>query len=307
MELVLRMMGFALGIVLVVKGGDAFVDAAGGLARGLGVPTFLVGATVVSLATTLPEIMVSVLAASQGKVEMAVGNALGSVSANTALILATGMVMLPGADLGKGLKIPCLLLLAAVGILWGACLDGQLAVWGSLLLAAVCMAFLGYNIHRASRGGQAEKTGTAGQWVWRFLLGAAGIVAGSQLLVSGGEGIALFLGVPERVIAVTLLAAGTGLPELVTTLTAIKKGEAALSVGNIIGANIIDLTLILPLSALASGEKLPISAQNLQTDLPGCAALVAVGAMPLLFRGKSSRIQGAVLWVLYLCWLLCMV
>ncbi len=307
MELLLGMLGFALGILLVVKGGDAFVEAAGGLARGLGLPTFLVGATVVSLATTLPEITVSVLAASQGKVEMAVGNALGSVSANTALILATGMVMLPGADLGKGLKVPCLMLLAAIGTLWISCAGGNLTGWGSILLAAICGGFLGYNIHRASRGGGEEPTGGAGQWIWKFLLGAAGIVAGSQLLVTGGERIALFLGVPERIIAVTLLAVGTSLPELVTTLTAIKKGEAALSVGNIIGANIIDLTLILPLSALASGTGLPISGQNLQTDFPGCAAVLAVAAIPLLVRGRSSRVQGVLLWVLYLCWLLCMI
>ncbi|MBE6916618.1 MAG: sodium:calcium antiporter [Ruminococcaceae bacterium] len=295
----------ALGILLVVKGGDAFVEAAGGLARGLGLPSFLVGATVVSLATTLPEILVSVLAASRGKVDMAIGNALGSVTANTAMVLASGMVLLPGAEVGKGMKIPCLLLLGAIGTLWGACLSGALTWWGAMSLGAICVSFLGYNVHQAKKELGEEKQSDAGKWVWKFLLGAAAIVGGSHFLVTGGSGIAAFFGVPERIIAVTLLAVGTGLPELVTTLAAVKKGEAALSIGNIIGANIIDLTLILPLCSMASHGILPISRQNLTIDLPGCALALLVAVLPLILRGKSSRIAGVLLWLLYGGYLMC--
>lgn len=307
MELFWSMFSFALGIVLVVKGGDVFVEAAGGLAKGMGLPPFLVGATVVSLATTLPEIMVSVLAATQGKTDMAVGNALGSVMANTAMILATSMVLLPGAELGKKLKVPCILLLAALAVLWGACASGTLQWWGAVLLGLVCIGFLGYNVARASGERTEEGAEQAGKWVWKFLLGAAAIVGGSHLLVTGGSGIAAFFGVPERIIAVTLLAVGTSLPELVTTLTAIKKGEAALCVGNIVGANIIDLSLILPLSSIASGGGLPLSQQNLWIDLPATAAVLLVAAVPMFLRGKNSRVQGVLLWVLYACYLLCTV
>lgn len=307
MGLFWSVMGFALGIVLVVKGGDAFVEAAGGLARGLGLPSFLVGATVVSLATTLPEIMVSVLAAANGKVDMAVGNALGSVTANTAMILATGMVLLPGAKPGKNLKIPCMLLLAAVAALWASCAGGQLVWWGSVLLGAVCVGFLGYNVACASKEITEEGKEHAGAQVWKFLLGAAAIVGGSQLLVTGGSGVAAFFGVPERIIAVTLLAVGTSLPELVTTLTAIRKGEAALCIGNIIGANIIDLSLILPLCGAVSRGALPLSEQNLMTDLPATALVLAVAAVPMLMRGKSSRVQGVLLWILYGFYLMCIV
>lgn len=299
--------GFALGIFLVVKGGEAFVEAAGGLARGLGLPSFLVGATVVSLATTLPEIMVSVLAAAQGKVDMAVGNALGSVTANTAMILASGMVLLPGAALGRNLKIPCLLLLSAIGVLWGACARGKLEAWDALLLAAVCAGFLGYNVRCASKERGEECGERAGEWVWRFLLGAAAIVGGSHLLVVGGSGIASAFGVPERIVAVTLLAVGTSLPELVTTLAAVKKGEAALCVGNIVGANIIDLSLILPLCSAVSGGGLPLSEQNLMIDLPATAVVLAVAAIPMLVCGKNSRVQGVLLWILYACYLVCTV
>ena len=295
-----------LGIVLVVKGGDAFVEAAGGLARGLGLPAFLVGATVVSLATTLPEILVSVLAAAQGKVDMAVGNALGSVTANTAMILASGMVLLPGVDLGKGLKIPCLLLVGAIGVLWGACTGGALAWWGVVLLGGICVGFLVYNVQRGKKEMQPEQKEDAGRWVWRFLLGAAAIVGGSHFLVTGGSGLAGLLGVPERMIAVTLLAVGTSLPELVTTLAAVKKGELALSIGNVVGANIIDLTLILPLCSAASGGTIPISQQNLWVDLPACAAVLLTASAPLLLRRKSHRVTGVLLWLLYGCYLVCM-
>ena len=307
MELIWSLAGFLLGIGLVVKGGDVFVEAAGGLARGLGLPSFLVGATVVSLATTLPEIMVSVLAAAHGKVDMAVGNALGSVTANTAMILATAMVLLPEVVLGKGLKIPCALLLSAVAVLWISCISGQLAWWGTVFLGVICVGFLGYNVRCASKEMSEEGKTYAAAYVWKFLLGAAAIVGGSQLLVTGGSGIAGFFGVPERIIAVTLLAVGTSLPELVTTLTAVKKGEAALCVGNIVGANIIDLTLILPLCSAVSKGALPLSQQNLLTDLPGAALVLAVAAIPMLLRGKSSRVQGVLLWLLYMLYLLCVV
>lgn len=306
MELFLSLVGFALGIILVVKGGDIFVEAAGGLARGLGLPSFLVGATVVSLATTLPEIMVSVLAAVHGKADMAVGNALGSVTANTAMILATGMVLMP-TELGKELRLPCGLLLAAVAVLWASCIGGQLAWWGTVLLGAVCVGFLGHNVRCASKEISEEGREYAGAYVWKFLLGAAAIIGGSQLLVTGGSGIAGFFGVPERIIAVTLLAVGTSLPELVTTLTAVRKGEAALCVGNIVGANIIDLSLILPLCSAASKGTLPLLQQNLTIDLPVTALVLAVAAIPMLLRGKSSRAQGVLLWILYGLYLLCVV
>lgn len=306
MELFLSLVGFALGIILVVKGGDIFVEAAGGLARGLGLPSFLVGATVVSLATTLPEIMVSVLAAVHGKADMAVGNALGSVTANTAMILATGMVLMP-TELGKELRLPCGLLLAAVAVLWASCIGGQLAWWGTVLLGAVCVGFLGHNVRCASKEISEEGREYAGAYVWKFLLGAAAIIGGSQLLVTGGSGIAGFFGVPERIIAVTLLAVGTSLPELVTTLTAVRKGEAALSVGNIVGANIIDLSLILPLCSATSKGTLPLLQQNLTIDLPVTALVLAVAAIPMLLRGKSSRAQGVLLWILYGLYLLCVV
>ena len=132
-----------------------------------------------------------------------------------------------------------------------------------------------------------------------FALGAAAIVLGSNLLINGGSSIAAALGVPERVIAITMVAIGTSLPELVTTITAIRKRQAHLSAGNIIGANIIDLALILPICSLVSGGTFAVSAASLSVDFPVCFALVLIAMVPLLIRQKASRAQGVLLLICY--------
>ena len=135
--------------------------------------------------------------------------------------------------------------------------------------------------------------------VGKFLLAAAAIILGSRFMVDNGSRIAVLLGVPERIVALTLVAIGTSLPELVTTLTAIVKKESALSIGNIIGANIIDLSLILPISSLAAGEPLPVSAQSLKMDLPACLLISLMAMLPLMLRERASKLQGAVLMAAY--------
>lgn len=304
MALWLALALFVVGIVLVIKGGDWFVDAAGWIARALGVPTFVIGASIVSLATTMPEMIVSLIAAADGKTDMAVGNAIGSVTANTGLILAVAMsfmavTMERGRYMGQ-----CLILALAAGILWMGCDTGTLEPWAGVFLAILFLAFMINNLTAAkAQRGAAEKSpvqkGDAGRNVALFVFGAAGIVLGSECLVHGGSAIAGALGVPERVIAVTMVAIGTSLPELVTALTAIRKKEAGLSVGNIIGANIIDLTLILPLCSLISGRALPVSAASIRYDLPACLLITAAALVPLLIRQKGSKPQGILLLAIY--------
>ncbi|MCD7845927.1 MAG: sodium:calcium antiporter, partial [Oscillospiraceae bacterium] len=237
MALWLGLILFAAGILLVVKGGDWFVDAAERIAQGLGVPTFIIGATVVSLATTMPEMIVSVLSAVQGKTDMAVGNAVGSVTANTALILGLAMVFMPVVLPRRDYLGQCLLLISAAAVLLAGCGNGYLTIWASVALISMLLAFMERTIRTAAREREAahgpEKAAKMGHSGGLFLLGAAAIVGGSQLLVRSGAAIAAALGAPERVITVTMMAVGTSLPELATTITAIRKGEAGLSVGNI--------------------------------------------------------------------------
>lgn len=296
---------FALGVLLVVKGGDVFVDAAAWIARASGIPAFIVGATIVSVATTLPEMLVSMLAAAMGKTEMAVGNAVGSVTANTGLILAVGMLFLCMACPRAQYARQCLLLAGAAGVLWLGCRGGSLHPAAAVGLLLIFALFVGENVRQARgdrAGGGASRPERltitrrdAGINFVKFVLGAGCIVAGSQLLVNAGGEIALLFGVPERTIAVTLVAVGTSLPELVTMLSAVVKRESGISAGNIIGANVIDLSLILPLCGVAGGRALPVSAQSLALDIPVCAGMVLLAILPMLVRQRTSRVQGAVL------------
>ncbi|MCI2106754.1 MAG: calcium/sodium antiporter [Intestinimonas sp.] len=295
---------FAVGVVLIVKGGDWFVDAASWIAEVSGIPKFIVGATIVSLATTMPEMIVSLMAAAGNKVDMAVGNAVGSVSANTGLILAISVLCIPAAASRSYYLIKCLLLLASTAVLLLASTEGVLQVWGSVLLVLLFVIFVGENLRSArltteNSTRSVPKRGELKKNMVGFLLGAAGIVIGSRLLISSGSAIAAVLGVPERIIAITLVAIGTSLPELITTLTAIAKKQSSLSVGNILGANIIDVTLILPLCSLISGKTLPLSRQSVALDLPACLLICAVGVVPILIWQKFTRVQGLCLLATY--------
>lgn len=296
---------FALGVILVVKGGDLFVDAASAIAKASGVPTFIIGATIVSVATTLPELMVSAIAAGEGKVEMTVGNAVGSVTANTGLILAIAMLFMQIKCRRKEYLRQTVILIGAALILYVSCKPGYLPAWGAVMLAAVFAIFLYDNISTARKASsvrvEARTKGKIGAGnILKFILGAACIVAGSHILVSSGGELAAYFGIPERVIALTMISIGTSLPELVTTITAIVKKEAALSVGNLIGANILDIAMVLPVCTLITGGRLPISGQMVCWDIPVCLLILGVAFLPMLVREKASKLQGFALLALYL-------
>lgn len=301
---------FLVGLVLIVKGGDAFVDAATWMAEVSGIPQFVIGATIVSVATTLPEMLVSVIAAAGGSVDMAIGNAIGSVTANTGLILAIAILCMPGVARRGDYLIKSLLLIACVGTLILFTRSGVLSPVGSVILVALFVAFLAENLYSARRGSAArdEQRPRADRSslvrnIAMFVLGAAGIVAGAQLLVNSSQEMAIRLNVPEIVIAVTIVAVGTSLPELVTTITAILKKQASLSAGNVIGANLIDTALILPICSAVSGQALPIGAQSLSLDFPFCMAVTLVALVPTLITQKFQRWQGVALLGIYILYL----
>ncbi len=305
MDMFICLLLFAVGIALVVKGGDAFVDAASWIAKAMDIPTFIIGATIVSLATTMPEMIVSVMAAADGKVDMAIGNAVGSVIANTGLIMAVAMVAMSIPCSREKYLPQCLLLIAASAVLLIGCQGGRLGIGWSLALIVIFLLFMGENLRQAKSEMKSvqdhqsvDRKAMAGN-IAKFLIAAAAIVLGSRFMVDNGSRIAYLLGVPERIVALTLVAIGTSLPELVTTITAIVKKESALSIGNIIGANIIDLSLILPISSLAAGEPLPVSAQSLAMDLPACLLISLLAMLPLIFRQRACRLQGAALLAAY--------
>ena len=300
---------FLVGLVLIVKGGDWFLDGAVWIAEATGVPRFIIGATIVSLATTLPELTVSVTGVLQGEVDLAVGNAVGSVTANLGLILGISIVCIPSAVNRKQFDLKAVLMVSGALVLFLLCRNGVLPVLPSLLLFVVFGIYLGNNVMDA-RSSMAEnreanprrRTTSHRQMIMKlglFAAGIAAIVAGSRLLIDYGSELAMMLGVPSSIIGVTMVAIGTSLPELVTTLTAIAKKEASMSVGNIIGANVIDLTMILPVCSAVSGGALTIGAQTTLLDMPACLLLCCVAVIPPLVAERFYRWQGVLMLGLY--------
>lgn len=295
---------FLVGLVLIVKGGDLFVDAAVWMAEASGMPKFLIGATVVSFATTLPELMVSVTGVLKGEVDLAVGNAVGSVTANTGLILGISVVCIPALIHRRQIAPKALLMAAASLTLLLLCRGGTLRLGPSAILLVIFVLFIWENISSAKtapqpQGSTAVNKGEAPRQIIKFLLGIMAIVLGADLLIDNGSALAAALGVPSAIIGVTVIAIGTSLPELVTTITAIAKRESSLSVGNIIGANIIDLTMILPVCSLLSGGSLTISQQGVALDLPACFLIILLGILPPLIKGRFYRWQGAAMLAAY--------
>ena len=315
---------FAVGLFLTIKGGDWFVDSASWFAEATGIPKFVVGATVVSFATTLPELLVSVRAAMNGSSQLAIGNAIGSVTANTTLIMGVSLVAMAGVVGRKEFSLKGGLLLASIVGLTLLSLSGTLPVWSAAVLWAIFIVFMASNVIEGKKTASVGKSGSFDKQevnasdelpaevtfsafdkkeipskILFFVLGTASIVFGAEFLVSSGKTIAAGLGISEAIIGFTVIALGTSLPELVTTLTAIRKKENSLSVGNIVGANIIDVTLILPLCAVINGQPLPVEKINLVFDFPVCIAACAVAIVPTVIQGRFKKWQGYALLGIY--------
>ncbi len=298
---------FVLGILLIVKGGDLFVDASTWIAVKSGIPKFIIGATIVSLATTLPELLTSGIATLGGKTGIAVGNAVGSVTANLGLIMGISVVCLPSAIQRRQIAFKGILMIVGCILLYFLSADGQLHTAPSFLLLFLFAMFLVENVISAKQSMQAESPNSSVRDsrnvvlmnVAKFVGGAAGIVLGAQLLVDNGSDLARIIGIPESIIGATLIAVGTSLPELVTTVTALVKRQASLSIGNILGANIIDLTMILPICSMLAGGSLEISRQASLLDLPFCLAVCFLAILPPLVAQKFFRWQGLALLAVY--------
>lgn len=304
MEIWTAVLLFLLGLALIIKGGDWFLSGAVWIAEATGVPRFIIGATIVSLATTLPELMVSVTGVLQGETDLAVGNAVGSVTANLGLILGISLVCIPSRVVRAQFELKAFLMVCAAALLMVLCREGSLAVLPGLLLLGIFGAYLWSNLHDA-RSGMSGEARPGIQWkkalgkILLFVLGIGAIVIGSRLLIDYGSELALLMGVPSSIIGVTMVAIGTSLPELVTTLTAIAKKEASMSVGNIIGANVIDLTMILPVCSAVSGGALTIGAQTTLLDMPACLLLCCAAVLPPLVTERFYRWQGVLMLGLY--------
>ena len=301
---------FLLGFVFLIKGGDWFVDAASAIAHRFNMPELLIGATVVSIGTTLPEVMVSAQGALAGSGAIAFGNAVGSVICNTSLIAAITLLVRPAAVERRTLVLPsAAFFIAAAFYCFNAYAFGAFSRPAGFILLAMFVLYMVVTVLRmkrapASADDSAGETGapetTLLHDVLMLIVGAAVIAVGARLLVDNAQIIATALGVPESVIALTLVALGTSLPELVTAITALIKGLSALSLGNIIGANLFNLVLVSgAATAIAPFSLASASATSLSVDIPLMLIVMLLMTVPALATGRLRRWQGAVLLAIY--------
>ena len=301
---------FAVGLVFLIKGGDWFVDGAVGFAHRFHVPEILIGATVVSIGTTLPEVMVSAASAVGGHGEIAYGNAVGSVICNTALIAAITVAVRPGKVDSRALRTPvCFFFGAAALYLAVAYTRHRFSLPAGLALLALFVIYIVVSTRQALRLPPTEQEEEAARTLLldgALLVGGAVLIAlGADMLVDNGALLARALGVPESVIALTFVALGTSLPELITAVTSLVKGHSALSLGNVVGANLFNLVLVSGLASTLNPFTLPQGRTlfglnaSLVLDLPLMVLVMAFLTLPALKKGELRRWQGVALLAVY--------
>ena len=362
---------FAVGLVLLIKGGDWFVDGATGIAKRFNLPDIVVGATVVSIGTTLPEVMVSTTGALQGSGAMAYGNAIGSIICNTALIAAISIICNPGPVNTKSMKTPAIFFFCSAALYCVASyVLGEFPRWMGFVMLAIFVAYTILTVRNGLKNPDAaeeeeeeEEGDSKGIWgevalllacaagiaflsslvtgilmvvafaVYTFLkvkpakeggkslveellflvIGAGVIAVGADFLVEHGQVIALGLGVPETVVALLFVALGTSLPELVTTITSLRKGRASLGVGNVIGANVFNLVLVSGVAVSLAPFEVPCENFLLNTglnmslvfEIPVMLGVMCLMTLPALLRKKLSRWQGIALLAIYATFVVC--
>lgn len=306
---------FLLGFALLIKGGDWFVDGATGIAHRFHLPELLIGATVVSIGTTLPEVMVSAQAALQNNSGISYGNAIGSIICNTSLIAALTVAIKPGLVNKKSLRLPAAAFFLAAAIYsLVAYTTGRFERWLGILFLCMFAAYMVISVMQmknnpeeaagAEEEEKKEET-TLTKDIGLLVVGAAAIAWGANLLVNNGTIIAQALGVPDSVIGLTMVALGTSLPELITAITSLMKGHGALSLGNVIGANLFNIVLVSGTAISIAPFAIPAEKQllgmnsSLLVDIPVMLGVMLLLCVPALKDGKLYRWQGITLLTIY--------
>lgn len=309
--MILAIIAVVIGLAVLVWSADKFVDGAVGVAEFCGMSTLLIGMVVVGFGTSAPELTVSVISAAQGNPELALGNAYGSNIANIALILgATALIspiLMQRSVIRGDLPILIAVSILSIVLVW----DGSVVRWNGVLLLVVFALVMGYSIWRELRKAHAEATesveeesaekASLGKSIMWLVLGLALLVASSRALVWGAVEIARTLGVSDLLIGLTIVAVGTSLPELASSIAAARKGENDLALGNIIGSNLFNTLAVVGIAAIVSPMD-EIEKAVTYRDMPLMIALT-VALIVLGFRrkgdGRLNRIAGAILLAIY--------
>ncbi len=304
------------GFVVLVFGADWLVKGASRLALSLGMTPLVVGLTVVAFGTSAPELAVSVASAWSGQADLAVGNVVGSNIANILLILGVSALVAPLVVNQQLVRLDVPIMLGATVLFYVLSLDGRINLWDSALLAGGIVAYVVFLIRESRREksavvlaeyeGAVESGGTlTGDILW-MVAGLVGLVVGAQLLVEGAVSLARHFGVSELMIGLTVLAIGTSLPELATSVVAAMRGERDIAVGNVVGSNIFNLLSVLGFTGLVSLGQLPVAPVALALDIPVMLG-VALLCLPIFRSGFVVTRANGVLFILcyvaYLSWL----
>lgn len=295
---------FVIGLIVICVGGDKFVDNAVIVAKRLGMSEIMVGATIVSIGTTLPEVLVSTTAAFEGSTAICAGNAYGSIICNTALIAGISQLCRPSKGIDArsfNWNVNLFFLFSSILFLVQYLTGNVPRLMGLGLLAGFviytigCIKMAGSNPEENTD--EESENQSLGKALLLMILFAASLFIGARLLVDNGIVIAENLGVPERVIAVTFIALGTSLPELVTTITSLLKGYASLGLGNILGANLLNLLLVIGIPSTIMG--VPVERQTTFFDVPTSILVMLVLTVPFMIKQKGYRLQGLLLLGIY--------
>lgn len=303
-----------IGLAIVTKGADKFVDSAVVIAERIWVPKVIIGATIVSLATTLPEFSVSVMAAFYDRPQTTMGDTIGSTICNIGLVLGTCLLIRPIVVRRKLHWQQGAVMVLAGGVIVLLSIDGYLSHWDALILTAGLVGYIYFSIQQArvarknakDRVADIEQTLEAvaapayslKRAVARLILGLAGVVVGATLIVQNTVVIAHWLGIPELVIALTVVALGTSLPEYLTGLTATFKGEGEIVVGNMIGANILDIFWVRGVGGLGF-SLLPVERQTMVLDYPVMLTLMVLLVIFGVTGKQLGRWMGGVFVAIY--------
>ena len=308
MEIALNILLLILGFVMLIKGADFFVDGASGIAKKFGIPEIIVGLTIVAMGTSAPEAAVSIAAAVKGTGDITLGNILGSNILNIFIILGITAVIVPVAVSESTVKIdmPFMVLMTVVLLVTGL-RGGKIGRLDGILMWAFFLLYMGYLFYSARDSMKAEahkKDKEPSQSLPVLLLltvaGAVMIVIGSNLTVNSATEIAAWLGVTPRVIALTVVALGTSLPELVTSVTAARKGNADIAIGNIVGSNIFNILFVVGSTALITDVAF---ASKFLFDMTVAIIAAALAWICSISGRKVDRKEGAFMVILYAAYL----
>lgn len=296
---------FILGFVLILKGGDVLVSSSVKLASKAKIPPMIVGATIVSIATTFPETTVSLISSFKGVEEIGINTAIGSTVCNFTIVLGMSFLICPTRVSSSGFLSKIVYFLVCVVVLFVFGINGIIGVFEAVVLLLMLVGFVVINLREAkTENTTTDVAGLKDSWVKiiiEFVISALAIGLGAIVLVENVDAISEMIGVKSGVVSFVIIAIGTNIPELVTTFTSVKLESPEIGIGNIFGASIIDCTLLIACSVFASaGLVINVSKLIILFTMPTLILITTIIAFPIIRSGKTTRFQGAMLIIIYI-------